>query len=358
VKKVLFVCPYPADLVPSQRFRYEQYLSQLKEKGFDILISPFFTQKAYSLFFQSGNLLSIIYAITLSYFKRCLLLFHISPYDIIFVHREATPAGPPIIEYVIAKVSKKRIIYDFDDAIWLTDRTNESFFSKIIRCRWKVRFICKWSDKVSCGNAYLADYARQYNRNVVINPTTIDTQNLHSPDVHEKSLKEKITIGWTGSHTTLKYLEGILPVLQIFERKYPQAKFLIIADKNPKLRLKNVSFRRWKKETEIADLREIDIGLMPMPDDPWTRGKGGFKALQYMAMEIPALVSPVGVNKDIVEHGGNGYWCASFDDWFTRLEELMLNPEKRNEMGKRGRQKVIDHYSVSSNTANFLSLFQ
>ncbi len=357
MKNVLFICPYPADVAPSQRFRYEQYLSQLQDNGFSIVVSPFFTEKGYSLFYQSGNLVSKIYAITISYIKRCLLLFRVSPFDLVFIHREATPAGPPLIEYVIAKVLKKKIIYDFDDAVWLTDKTEESFFSKIARCRWKVALIIKWSHKVSCGNQYLADYSRLFSPNVFINPTTVDTKNLHVPAEVDKS-EQQITIGWTGSRSTLKYLKTILPVLQIFEGKYPKTSFLIIADKDPKLPLKNACFRRWERETEISDLAEIDIGIMPMPDDPWTRGKCGFKALQYMAMQIPALVSPVGTNREIIEHGIEGFWCSSFEEWFTCLKELMQNHTRRIEMGKRGKEKVTELYSVTSNSDNFLSLFQ
>lgn len=357
MKKILFVCPYPPDQAPSQRFRYEQYLSQLKEKGFDTVISPFFSQKEYSLY-QSGNLLSKIYAVAIGYVRRCLLLFRLAPYEIIFIHREATPAGPPIAEYVMAKVKGKKIIYDFDDSIWLTDNKDESFLGGFFRCRWKVRFICRWSYKISCGNAYLANYAREFNASVFVIPTTIDTRNFHTPKARNKNPEAKIVIGWTGSRSTLKYLRSIIPVLQIFEKKYPETEYLIIADKDPALPLKNAVFRPWRKETEITDLADMDIGIMPMPDDAWTRGKCGFKALQYMAMEIPALVSPVGVNKEIVQDGVEGYWCASFNDWFTGLAELRPNPDKRVQMGKRGRQKVIRHYSVDSNSANFLSLFQ
>jgi glycosyltransferase involved in cell wall biosynthesis len=101
-----------------------------------------------------------------------------------------------------------------------------------------------------------------------------------------------------------------------------------------------------------------DIGIMPLPDDEWAKGKCGFKALQYMSLEIPAVVSPVGVNSEIVENGVQGFWCLSESEWFTRLEQLILNPEERKQMGRLGRQKVIQRYSVRSNTATFLSLFQ
>lgn len=122
--------------------------------------------------------------------------------------------------------------------------------------------------------------------------------------------------------------------------------------------LKNLVFKPWKKETEIEDLALFDIGIMPLPDDTWAKGKCGFKALQYLAMEIPAVVSPVGVNSKIIEHGGNGFCCTTEEEWFEVLEILILNEAGRKIMGERGRRKVIEHYSVLSNSATFLSLFE
>lgn len=357
MKKILFICPYPQNLVASQRFRFEQYRDLLEKNGFDISTEPFFDEKAYYAFYQSGNLLSKIYSVVVSYFKRLLLLFHLRPFEFIFIHREATPLGPPIIEYVIAKVLKKKIIYDFDDAIWLTDKTNESLLTTALAWRAKVRSICRWSHRISCGNAYLAAYALRHNTNIFINPTTIDPQ-IHVPLSRDERSTETVTVGWTGSRSTLKYLEDIVPALQALERRYPQLRFIVIAEQRPLLPLRQLTFVPWRAQTEIADLATIDIGLMPLPDDPWTRGKCGFKALQYMAMGIPAVVSPVGVNREIVEHGVNGYCCTSFAEWFDFIVDLITHPLKRKEMGIRGREKLLEAYSTSANTANFLSLFE
>ena len=357
MKKILFICPYPSGLAPSQRFRFEQYLSHLKEKGFQTVIKPFYSETTYYTLYQNGNLLSKIYGIARGYFQRFVLLCHVHPFYAVFIHREATPLGPPLIEWIIAKVFRKKVIYDFDDAIWLTDKKNESAFSRLLRWRSKVASVCKWSYKVSCGNDYLAQYARQFNNRIIINPTTIDTENIHAPIANVGNTQD-VTVGWTGSHSTLKYLETIVPVLQSLQNKHQQVRFLIIADRDPAMPLRRYQFVRWMKETEISDLARIDIGIMPMPDDAWTRGKCGFKALQYMAMQIPAVISPVGINKQIVENGVEGFLCQSSDDWFRALEYLILNPELRKEMGLKGRQKVIRFYSVASNSANFLSLFQ
>lgn len=309
-------------------------------------------------FFSSGSFLKKTLALMKGFAKRCLLFFHVASYEWVFIHREVTPAGPPIFEWIIAKVFCKKIIYDFDDAIWLTDRKHESIFLRIIKWRSKVASICRWSYRVSVGNEYLSNFARQFNNNVVFNPTTIDSDRLHNPELYtiEKS-PARIVIGWTGSHSTLKYLKEVEAALAILEKKYPQLELLVIADKPPALSLTNVRFLPWSFETEIKGLLEADIGIMPLPDDEWAKGKCGFKALQYMALEIPVVVSPVGVNTSVIIAGTSGFFASGTEEWILQLEVLINNSELRKKMGITGREKVIQDYSVSSNSSAFLSLF-
>ena len=167
-----------------------------------------------------------------------------------------------------------------------------------------------------------------------------------------------MVIGWTGSHSTLKYLHAIEPVLQKLENQFPFISFLIIADQPPPLHLARLTFIKWNPQTEIADLLKMDIGIMPLPDDEWSKGKCGFKALQYMALEIPSVVSPVGVNTFIINNESEGFLCRSNEEWLLALEKLIIDKNLRIKLGKAGRKKVVEHYSVSSNTSNFLSLFE
>jgi glycosyltransferase involved in cell wall biosynthesis len=156
----------------------------------------------------------------------------------------------------------------------------------------------------------------------------------------------------------LPYILPLIPVIRKLEEKFPgQLRLLIIANKAPQLNLEFIDFIAWSKKTEVQDLMRMDIGIMPLSDDVWAKGKCGFKALQYMALEIPALVSPVGVNTEIVDHAVNGYWCSSEKEWLECLEKLILHKEVRREMGIAGRKKVISHYSVSSNSSTVLGLF-
>ncbi len=356
--KLVFIVPYPFDEAPGQRFRYEQYLATLLQRGFVIEIHSFLNGKAYSSLYESNKLPQKLGAITIGLLKRIYLLFKLKNTKYIFIYREATPLGPPFFEFIVTKWLKKKIIYDFDDAIWITDNSSESKFIQYLKWRNKISKICGWSYKVSAGNEYLCNFARQYNDNVILNPTTVSTNSLNEISGQEKVSPHEIMVGWTGSHSTLKYLLEIEDALQRIEKKYENVKFLIIANKAPTIKLNRIEFLPWRKETELSDLAKIDIGVMPLPNDEWTKGKCGFKALQYMAMGIPAVASPIGVNTSIINHNENGFLATTNDDWVKYLSLLIESSELRSTLGKAGKQFVINHYSVFSNTSNFLSLFE
>lgn len=356
--KILFIIPYPPGESPSQRFRFEQYLDILKQQGHALRLASFLPPHRWRLFYQRGNTLARLGMILGGFARRIGLLFSAPQYDRIFIHREAAPVGPPFLEWLLAKVLRKKIIYDFDDAIWMTDKINESILERTVRWRSKVSSICRWSHQVSCGNEYLRQYALRFNRNAVLNPTTVDTEGLHNPSQQQPAKDTtRIVIGWTGSHSTLKYLYQLKDVLVRVHQKFPETTLLVIADRPPELELPGLIFRQWSPETEISDLMMSDIGIMPLPDDEWSKGKCGFKALQYMALGIPAVASAVGVNTTIIHHMENGCLCNTEDEWISVLETLIRDAELRQRLGRAGRQTVADRYSVSSNTPTFLSLF-
>ncbi len=358
-KKILFLVPYPLHESPSQRFRFEQYFTLLINGEYSYSVQSFLNSANWQVFYTSDNTMAKAKAIITGCINRVIVVFKSPMYDFVFIHREAAPIGPPLIEWILAKILRKKIIYDFDDAIWLTDRKKESWIMRMAKWRSKVGSICKWAYKVSCGNEYLCSYAAMFNKSVVYNPTTIDTENLHSPERYKRRDRgDRIRIGWTGSHSTLKYLTYIEAVLQNVLNEHPEVEFLVIADRPPALNSIPVRFIPWNIETEIGDLLRFDIGIMPLPDDQWAKGKCGFKALQYMALQLPVVASPVGVNSKIIEDGISGFLCNSPEEWIAALRNLIRDSNLRKSMGANGRNKIREHYSVLSNSANFLSLFE
>ncbi|MDH3708871.1 MAG: glycosyltransferase [Cyclobacteriaceae bacterium] len=352
--KVLFLIPYPVDEAPSQRFRFEQYFELLRSKGIEYHSVPYLNYSTWKILYHDGASVRKILGYLKGYLKRIKWLFRLGPYQWIFIHREITPLGPAWMVWWIAKIARKRIIYDFDDALWVKKRSSAHPGWSILKSTSKIKSLCQYSYRVSCGNPYLADFASKFNQNITVNPTTIDSQHYHLPQPANNSIP---VIGWTGSHSTLEYLEPILPVLREMNGNF-RFKLKIICNQPPDFDFDSMEYIPWNKENEIAELNTFDIGIMPLTDNAWTQGKCGFKILQYMALEKAAVASAVGVNKNIIEHGKDGLLCQSTADWITSLTLLLEDENRRTYLGQNARMKVITSYSVQSNQENFLSLFQ
>lgn len=354
-KTIFFLAPYPKGKAPSQRFRFEQYLSFLEEMGFNCTVYSFLSEKGWETIYKKGSFFAKMGAVLYAFHKRLLLLFKLNKADFLFIHREASHVGPPIFEWIISKVLRRKFIYDFDDAIWLPNYSEQNAKFERLKNYKKVNKVMAWADTVTAGNEYLKNYALQFNQNVHVLPTTIDTENHHNQKtVHSKS---PVVIGWTGSHTTAQYLAIILPILKRLEDEFI-FEFRVISNENPKLDLRNFSFTKWNKETEIKDLAEINIGIMPLKDDKWAKGKCGFKALQYMALEIPCVISSVGVNTAIIEDGKNGFLAEDVNAFYDKLKVLLQSQSLRESTGLAGRKRIIDQYSVNANKETYLALFK
>lgn len=354
--KILFLVPYPLKLAPSQRFRVELFLPYLQNSGYEFNIQPFLEEATWNNIYSGGRFLKKLWGVIKGFAKRWFIVFFsLYKYDFVFIHREAAPIGPPIFEWIIAKVLRKKIIYDFDDAIWIPNTGKENKLASWFKATWKVKYICKWAYKVVGGNDYLSDYAKKYNYQVVKIPTCVDTEHQHNKIKNQQT--EKIVIGWTGSHSTLPFMEQILPALDEVYKKHC-FEFIVIANRAPAFQRHYVKYIPWKAGTEVEDLLNINIGVMPLENDPWCEGKCGFKIIQYLSLSIPAIASPIGVNSKIIENGVNGFLCKTVEDWINALTTLITNKELRSQMGKIGRQKIIDYYSLQSQLPVFLNLFQ
>lgn len=353
-KSVVVICPYPHKAAPGQRFRYELFLNDLNLEKIEYDIYSFLDNETRLILYRKGHYLSKIYGVIKGFGRRMLLLFKLRKYDFVFLHREVTPIGPPVFEWFIAKVLNKKIIYDFDDSIYAPIISDENRIINSIRWTKKVGSICKWSYKVSCGNEFLATYSRKYSSSVFVIPTVVDTDNWHNQIKDHKP--GTVTIGWTGSHTTNKYLKMVLPVLRKLQEKY-RTKFLVISNQDPDLKDVDYKFLPWNENTEISDLLRIDIGIMPLQQHIWAKGKCGFKAIQYLALGIPAVASSVGVNKKIVLDQKTGFLADTNETWFKSLEKLILDVNLRKKLGENGRTHIVESYSKNSVRANFLNLF-
>lgn len=349
--KVIALVPYPFNTVGGQRYRLEQWQPELNKMGIDmefrhLLRHPKIVE---GLWMRPPNMRSMI-SLTTATLGRAWQALVSAPPDVVVVYREASLIGPPIIEALTAL--RAPIVLDFDDAIWLSPHKAPGYsLATFMRMPWKTSWIMRMSAAVSAGNQYLADYAGRYNDNVDVIPSTIDTTRYARQKKH--SAGEPIVLGWSGSMGTTPYLAAILPTLAEIARTIPLRLRVIGAEvSHPDLDIELVS---WDPESEVDDLLPIDIGIMPLPDDPWARGKCAMKTLQYMGLGIPAIVSPVGVNTTIVNHGVNGFLARDCSEWQHAIAALR-DPQVRSRFGSAARQTVTEGYSTHHGASRFASL--
>lgn len=339
---------------PGQRFRIEHYLPFLEKQGFEIIFSNILSEKDDITFYSKGKYFGKLKIVIKSFFHRLKDIKIAKSCDYVFVYREAFMLGTTYFEKRFSK-SGAKLIFDFDDAIWLNDTSAGNQNVSWLKRPSKTAKICKYSHFVITGNRYLADYALKYNSNVNVIPTAID-MNYHVRNNISK--REKICIGWTGTQTTLKHFESAISALKKVKEKYgDKVYFKIVADVDEWENELGIKPVKWNKENEIKELEEFDIGIMPLPDNEWTRGKCGFKGLQCMSMGIPVVMSSVGINNEIIRHGKNGFLCNSEEEWITSLSSIIESPELREKIGEIGRHTVLNNYSVQAWKNQVLMIF-
>jgi glycosyltransferase involved in cell wall biosynthesis len=353
-RRILVAAVHPTGRAPSQRFRIEQYVDHLAQNGFDTDFAPLLRESDYATVYGSGGAARKAAIALRGVVRRAADLARLRRYDIVFVQREAIQLGTAAFERIAAR-SGAKLVFDFDDAIWLPNVSDANQRLAWLKRPQKTETIAAAADLVLAGNRYLADYACRFNDAVEIVPTTIDTDD-YAPA--PRAPGEQVCIGWTGSLTTIQHFELVVPVLRrLRERFGERVRFKVIGDPGYRVEELGIQGQAWSAATEVADLSDIDIGIMPLPDDEWAKGKCGLKGLQYMALEIATVMSPVGVNEEIIDHGRNGFLAASEDDWFERLSELIESQELRKQLGAAARVTVVDRYSVDSQKDRYLELF-
>jgi glycosyltransferase involved in cell wall biosynthesis len=352
--KILAIVPSLYDTSPGQRFRLEQWEKILRESGVEITYSPFETDELKEILYRSGNTLQKIKAVNRNLNRRRHELKSVGNFDLVYVFREAALLGPAWFERKIASCGVP-MVFDFDDAVFVPYKSPSNGYLSYLKFPGKTASTCRLSAHVIAGNEYLADYARTFNKNVTIIPTTIDTEKYAV--VKKDPAPEIVTIGWSGSYSTVQHLDTLRDVLRELAKE-ENYKLRVIGTPTYELSGVDVEAVEWRSATEIEDLQEIDIGLMPLPDDKWSKGKCGLKALQYMALGIPTVCSPVGVNSTIIQNGENGFLAESKTEWIEKLTLLLHSFELRTKLGLAGRATVEKSFSAKSQVSRVFEVFQ
>ena len=322
----------------SSRIRSLQFLPYIERFGIDVRVAPLFSNRYLKALYSGGSRWSMVIT---AYARRAMVVLVARRFDVIWIEKEIFPFFPAWIESAFF-ATRIRYLVDYDDAIF-----HRYDHHKIAVVRWvlgrKIDTVMRKAGSVVAGNEYLAARARRAKAaHIVEIPSVVD---LTTYLVHSRRAANLITVGWIGSPSTSKHLLSFIDVIETAARQYPLRFVAVGAD--PRTILSNeVEVVPWSKESEVSMIQEFDIGIMPLPDLPWERGKCGYKLIQCMACGVPVIASPVGVNSRIVAHGVNGYLCSSTEEWLLAFEMLSNDANLRARLGAAARATIEHTYSL------------
>ncbi len=333
----------------SSRIRLYQYIPLLDQKGIQITVYPLISDKAYDVFIGNKAVNPVIkpflriFLVASAMAKRYFHILKAGLYDAVYIQKDVLPS----FYLFLLKILNKNIIFDLDDAIFEAHATvKPSLFSlEYLFFRMRKNNLIKTlrsAKAVTVTVPYLAEYVKNFNLNVHVVTGPIDCS-IYQPLPKNN---ENVVIGWIGSPVTAKYVTDILPAFVELQIKYPEAEFHIVGSRPFETDGINIEFFDWSEEKELGLLSRFDIGIMPLTDDKWSKGKGGLKILQYFAMGIPVVCSPVGINEELVNGGINGYHAKNTVEWTEKLGKLIENKSLREEFGLAGRKSVEERFDL------------
>jgi len=344
--KLLALSPMPEEGAGC-RFRIAQFIPYLQTHGCDVTLRTLFTPEFFRLVYQPGRYVRKTTGFARLSLDHLLSLRDISQYDVVFMYREIFPIGPALVERFLAAGNRPPIVFDFDDAIFLPNVSYANRLIRVLKMPGKVGSIIQRSAHVVAGNEFLASYARHYNDVVTVIPTSVDTTKFvpRSPGASDRR-GGALVIGWIGSPTTATYIAGLDRALRRVRERHSFR--LRVSGASSSVTMKGIDVENvpWTLDDEVRLFNTCDIGVYPLADDEWSRGKCGFKAIQFMACGVPVVASAVGVNREIIQDGVNGFLAATETEWVEKIQRLIDDPELRQRMAEAGRQTIERSYSL------------
>jgi glycosyltransferase involved in cell wall biosynthesis len=354
-KRLLIICPYPENVAPSQRLKFEQYYSYFQKEGFEIQVRPFIRYGFWKIIYAKGFFLKKIYYSIRGYLGRLKDLITAMKSDVVYIHLWATPFGLPFFEYLF-RICSKKIIYDIDDLVYLKNVKSKSHrVVDFIKGRNKPLFLMKNADHVITCTPYLDEFVRRFNKNTTDISSTVDVNKYQPCNVYTNN--KKLRIGWSGSLTTSRFLLVIADVLRIIVEKY-NVELVIMGDPNFSIEGVAITSLPWTEKDEMKTLQSFDIGIYPLPEEEWVYGKSGLKAIQYMALGIPTIATAIGANFRVIENGISGFLVRTEQEWVEILSKLIEDAELRRRIGIDGRKRVEELFSVQKNKDKYLKILK
>ena len=345
--RVLGLATYPVEAAAT-RFRMIQFIEPLAKQGIELSVYPFIDSRLHGSIYNRSQWPRTAAGLALASVRRLRELWRARKADVLFVQREAMMIGPPVIEWLVINLHHCPMVLDLDDATYVSYKSpTYGRLGSMLKWFSKTNDLIRWSRLVTCGNREIAAYVKSKGREAVVIPTVVDTTQFRP--LTERKTADVPIIGWIGTHSTFPYVKSIFPVLERLARDYRFRLRLVGTGEDsvsiPGVEIENLA---WKLDREIADFQSLDIGIYPIVEDNWSVGKSCFKAVQYMAVGVPFVVSPVGACQDIAETNETHFVARTDDEWYTYLSRLLSDEPLRRRMGSRGRTFAVQHYSIDA----------
>ena len=348
--KVLALASYPIEAAAT-RYRLAQFVSPLAERGITLEVHPFIDSNLFASLYKREALPLTAVSLIGATARRLGDVWRARGVDVLLVQREAMLFGPPVIEWLAMRLGSCPMVLDLDDATYLP-YVSPVYGRLASALKWfsKTDDLIRWARVVTCGNRTIADYVESKGKRTAVIPTVVDTERFRprAREQHQHQSPGDVTVlGWAGTHSTYPYLETIFPVLQQLARTH-RFRLKVVGSGRDTINLPGVEVEnlKWDLAREIEDFQSFDIGLYPIVQSEWAAGKSGFKAIQYMAVGIPYVVTPVGSCAEIGEANVTHLCASSSEEWHASLERLLSDAALRKQMGEAGRLHTLQYYTV------------
>jgi glycosyltransferase involved in cell wall biosynthesis len=355
-KKILILCPFPEGVAAAQRLKYEQYLDDWRDDGFEITVSSFMDLSMWSVVYTRGNFIKKIFGTIRGYIRRIADIFRIANFDIVYVLMWVTPVGSSFFERLVRFFSKN-LIFDIEDNVLMEKGNDLNPLIKLLKSHEKTIYLIKTADYVITSSPFLNDYCLEINERkaCVYITSSVDTDKF--VPINHYANDHKITIGWTGTFSSKIYLD-LLKNVFIELSKRCDFKLRIIGNFQYELPGIDLEVINWSSEREVVDLQVIDIGIYPLSQDQWVFGKSGLKAIQYMAFGLPTVATNIGNTPKIIRQHENGWLVNTDEEWIDALEALIKSADLRRKLGLEARKTVLENYSKHVVRSSYLSILK
>ncbi|NBC34939.1 glycosyltransferase [Novosphingobium sp. FSY-8] len=346
-RRLLVLCPFPVGRAAGQRLKYEPYFNDWVAQGWDITVSCFMPPDLWEVVYQPGHLWDKLRGVMTGYRRRWRDLLRLWQYDCVYLFMWGTPFGPPVYERLVRWLARG-LVYDLEDNIFVGQTAMASAspnrIVRLIKGPGKARYLARVADAVIVASPHMVDPTRALNRNGAVTciPPSLDTDRICPAD--PPPLRDRVVIGWTGTFSSRPYLDMLADVLRQLAARVPFT-LRVIGNFDYDLPGVDLDVVQWSAAREAEDLQSLDIGVYPLPDDEWTRGKAGLKIIQYQAAGLACVASDVPLSREQIREGETGFLVRNDAEWLDRLERLVRDADLRRAMGAAGRRDAVAQYS-------------